>query len=189
MKFSLAILATITSFYSLFTIPAFAQEITPTSTPTPTPIAVKYDLPYPGTLPDNIIVYKLKVLRDKIEEFLIADPTKKIQFYLLQADKGILASAMLVDKHETALAQQTALKAENNYTLITNLLNSQAQKPDQELYKKLKLADLKHQEVLNGLIGKVSGKDKKTFETVLYFAKQNLQELEKIENTPNISEL
>src|SRR5258708_7219382 len=60
---------------------------------------VKYDLEYPGLLPDSPF-YKLKVFRDKMSEALISDPKKKIDFYLLQTDKGILASAMLVDKGE-----------------------------------------------------------------------------------------
>jgi len=37
-----------------------AQEITPT--PSPTPTFIKYDLAFPGILPDNKL-YKLKVLR------------------------------------------------------------------------------------------------------------------------------
>ncbi len=44
----------------------------------------EYALPYPGILPDNVL-YNLKVFRDKVFEFLIIDPVKKADFYLLQA--------------------------------------------------------------------------------------------------------
>lgn len=141
------------------------------------PATVKYDLAYPGTLPDSPF-YKLKVLRDRIILSMISYPQKKMEYYLLQTDKGILASAILVDKGKTQLAVETALKAENNYTLIAHEIKS-AKKADKEFVKKLETAALKHQEVLESLSKRVKGEEKKTFETVKDFSKRNLETIKK----------
>lgn len=135
---------------------------------------INYNLAYPGILPDSPI-YKLKVLRDKISKRFISDPKKKIDFYLLQTDKGLLAAAMLIDKNEISLAKQTALKAENNYSLLTSELFKLQVKPGDNFFKNLEIASLKHQEVLNSIIKRVPKSDKKDFQTVLYFSKINLQ--------------
>lgn len=139
---------------------------------------VKYDLAYPGILPDHPL-YKLKVLRDKITAVTISDPRKKVDFYLLNADKGILASAMLIDKGKIDLAAQTALKAEHNYTLLTQELYRLAKEPEEEFYKKLNTASKKHQEVLMSLVKRVTEEKQKTFLTVIDFSKRNWESVEK----------
>jgi len=65
-----------------------------TVSPTPTPVEEEYVLPYPGVLPDNPF-YFLKTIRDRIMEWLIADPLRKIDFYVLQSDKNLNAGIML----------------------------------------------------------------------------------------------
>jgi len=165
-----------------------AQELTPTITLTPTPAVkyVKYDLPYPGILPDHKL-YKLKLIRDKLSMRMISDPSKKIDFYLLQADKGMLAAAMLVDQNKFELAETTALKAENNITLISNLFKTTYdwkntnKSETQDLIKKVKTASLKHQEVLNSLIKRVPKERQKMLKTVIYFSQVNVKEIEKSE--------
>ena len=157
-----------------------AQEATPTPTQdkkVTTQTFIKYDLAYPGILPDHPL-YKLKVLRDKISVGLISDPQRKIDFYLLQTDKGILAAAMLIDKKKIALAKETALKAEHNFTLITYQLWTLDEKPNDAFFDKLKTASFKHQEVLNSLIKRVSSSEAKTFQTVIDFSKRNWQTIE-----------
>lgn len=159
--------------------PFFAQEITPT----PTPVIIKYDLAYPGILPDHPF-YKLKVLRDRISITLISDPRKKIDFYLLQTDKGILAAAMLVDKNKISLAEETALKAENNFTLISRTFQSYYGQEGVDsastnaLLTKLKTASSKHQEILTSLLKRVPKENQKTFENVIYFSKSNMKTIE-----------
>lgn len=157
-----------------------AQEITPI--PTPNPTYVNYDLAYPGMLPDSPF-YVLKKLRDKITLALISDPLKKIDYLLLQTDKGILASAMLVDKGKVNLAIETALKAENNYTLLTYELGKLPRKPDNNFFNKLKTASLKHQEVLLSLIKRVPSDKQKVFQQVINFSKTNYQTVEKYKNS------
>jgi len=158
------------------------EEISPSPTPTKTkestPSAiVKYDLAYPGMLPDNPL-YKLKVLRDKIALQLISDHQKKVDFYLLQTDKGILASAMLVDKGNIDLAAETALKAEHNYTLLTQELYRLQEKPEENTFDKLQKASLKHQEVIASLVKRVPQDKQKTFVTVNDFSKRNWKAVE-----------
>lgn len=176
----------LSSFLFLFLASnAFAKEIaeindiTPTLSPVGSSTAtfIKYNLAYPGMLPDNPL-YKLKVLRDKISVGLISDPQKKIDFYLLQTNKGILAAAMLIDKKKIALAKETALKAEHNFTLITYQLWTLDEKPNDAFFDKLKTASFKHQEVLNSLIKRVSSSEAKTFQTVIDFSKRNWQTIE-----------
>lgn len=176
------------TFFTLTSKPLFAQEISPVLAPTSEstqPAIIKYDLAFPGILPDHPL-YKLKVLRNRISLILISNPLKKIEFHLLQADKGLLAAAMLVDKNNIDLAGQTALKAEHNMTLISNLLGSSSYKQlnisDEQnkiLLEKLKTASLKHQEVLNSLLKRVSEDQQKTLETVIGFSKTNIETIEK----------
>lgn len=164
----------------------FAQEDimeTPSATPSPSPSSiVDYYLAYPGILSDHPL-YKLKVLRDRISLALINDPKKKIELYLLQTDKGILAAAMLVDKNKSALAKETALKAEHKYTLLTYELSNLPRKPDAEFFNKLKTASLKHQEVITSLIERVSKEDQVVFRQVVDFSKRNWETVEKYRTT------
>lgn len=135
---------------------------------------IEYNLPFPGILPDHPL-YKLKVLRDKIMLWLTINPKNKTDLYLLLTDKGILATAMLVDKNQIPLAKQTALKAEHNYTLLTQELYRLPEKPSPEFFLKLKTAAAKHQEVLQSLSGRVSPEDAAAFGAVIDFSKRNVQ--------------
>lgn len=163
-------------FFFLFASSTFAQ-VSPTPSLTPAP--VKYDLAFPGMLPDHPL-YKLKVLRDKVTLFLTRDPMKKAQYHLLLADKRIHMAAMLVDKGKIELAKETALKGENEYTLLVFLFKDVVRKPDKNFYGRLEKASLKHQEILKQIVSKVDTKDKKDFETVVYFSEKNLDELKTI---------
>ena len=156
---------------------AHAQEVSQSATESAKVKIVEYDLAYPGILPDHFL-YKLKVLRDKATVFLINDPRKKADYYLLQADKGILATAMLIDQNKIDLAQETVLKAEHNYTLLTYELKKIPKKPDAKYFQKLKTASLKHQEVLNSLIKRIPEDKQKVFTQVLEFSKRNLTTVE-----------
>ena len=130
-------------------------------------------------LPDNPL-YKIKVLRDKIMEKLIIDPQKKIDYYLLQTDKQIAMVAMLVDKKASALAKETALKGENNFTELVFMYKKTSTKPDAKTLKKLQKAAGKHQEILMNSIKKVNAEDAKVLQQVINFSKTNVTELEKL---------
>lgn len=150
-----------------------AQEQTPQPTPTP----IHYDLAFPGILPDHPL-YKLKVLRDKISLRLIDSPQQRVAFYLLQADKGVLAMAILVDKKNYPLAATTLLKAEHNMTMLVNELYRFDQPPVPELLEKLKIASLKHLEVINVVALRVPDEEKKSFAVVADFSVRNRTSIE-----------
>ena len=168
-----------TFLFSILVGVSHAQEISPTPSPSLTPTPVKYDLAFPGMLPDHPL-YKLKVLRDKVVLFLTRDPIKKAEYHLLLADKRIHMAAILVDKGKVELAKETALKGENEYTLLVFLFKDIVKKPNKDLFERLEKAALKHQEVLRSIINKVDKKDEKTFVTVLEFSERNLEELRTI---------
>lgn len=67
------------------------------------PNKVDYILPYPGILADHPL-YFLKKLRDQILERLISDPARKVEFYILQADKQLNAGIFLGEKNKQVLA-------------------------------------------------------------------------------------
>lgn len=147
------------------------------------PVYVKYDLAFPGILPDHPF-YNIKVLRDRFVADAISDPVKKIEFYLKQTDKGILAAAMLVDKHNVPLARETALKAEHNMTLLTYELYRLTSKQDDAFFTRLKTAAAKHQEVLGVLMGRVGEADQQIFGQVIEFSKRNVQTIEEYQARP-----
>lgn len=129
----------------------------PSLSPTPTPKPIEYQLPYPGLLPDSPL-YFLKVTRDRIISFLIADPLKKGEFNLLQADKRLNAGVLLFQKGKQELAQSTISKGENYFEQAIQKIEeakSQGQKTD-AFATKLSLSAKKHKEVLKVLEKKAS---------------------------------
>ena len=157
----------------LSSYPSFALVSSPSAE---IKVESKYILAYPGILPDHPL-YKLKVLRDKIILLLINNPQKKVDFYLLQTDKGIAATETLTNKGNIKLAQETALKAEHNYTLLTYEVKRNKWEISNRQYNKLKSAALKHQETLQNIIVKVPAEEKEIFKTILYFSQKNLEEV------------
>lgn len=160
------------------------KDATQSASPSAT---IQYDLAFPGMLPDHPL-YKLKVLRDKISLAFISDPQKKADLYLKQTDKGILAAAMLVDKNKIDLAQETALKAEHNFTLLTQQLWNLPKKPGEAFFEKLKTAATKHQEVLTSLAKRVPDDKKETFNQVTEFSKRNVESIEEYKSSKSKKE-
>lgn len=137
------------------------------------PQPIHYDLAFPGILPDHPL-YKLKVLRDKIVEYFKGSAQDKVPFFLLQTDKGISATAILVDKRNFPLASQTLLKAEHNMTKLVDALRQFPSSPSAQLLDTLKTASKKHLEVINVLALRVPEDERKTFATVADFIVRNL---------------
>lgn len=104
-----------------------------------------------------------------------------MSMHLLLADKGILATAMLLEKGNVTLANQTALKAEHNMTMITTYLPRAGLHKDSALLAKIKTASLKHQEVLGVLINRLPPDQQETLKTVHEFSVRNLQSIEQFE--------
>lgn len=97
---------------------AFAQEVgSPTAAfQAPVRHEIDYTLVYPGILPNNPL-YPIKMARDRIVLFLIADKVKRVEFNLLQADKRVAAGDLLIkeDKKYEPLAITTIEKGQNYF--------------------------------------------------------------------------
>lgn len=110
----------------------------------------EYALPYPGILADHPL-YFLKKLRDSILEKLISDPTKKVEFYILQADKQLNAGIFLEAKGNAKLAV-TMFGEEVNFmkqaVTSANMYKSQGKAVPQYVIEKLNMSITKHLELL-----------------------------------------
>lgn len=131
------------------------QEVIPTATPS---AKQEYHLPYPGILPDSPL-WKLKALRDVISGMLIADPLKKAEFNLLQADKRLSAGIYLSAKGKNELALSTISKGENYFdSALERAIVAKAQgRETLSLLEKMKEAGKKHEEVIDGIRGGATG--------------------------------
>ncbi len=114
----------------------------------------EYVLPYPGIL-QNHPLYFLKEFRDQIIEVLIADPLRKSEFYLLQSDKWIAASDLLIVQEQTDLAEK--------------VLNKSADRMNDSI-KALKSIKADGREVPSGVIDKVEKSIEKHLEMVDEFS-------------------
>lgn len=121
----------------------------------------EYVLPYPGMLADNPL-YFLKKIRDTILENLIADPNRKIEFYILQSDKELSAGIFLGAKdkpslvvesftHAGAYMVQAVKRAEN--------LSSQG-KDVSYVVDRLRNSLGKHEELLDDFLSKATESQK-----------------------------
>ncbi len=161
------------------TLSILAYETAPSSKPfeSSSSAAIEYTLPYPGMLPDNSL-YVFKVLRDKLMLLVMTDPHKKAQYHLLLANKQILMSNLLVEKGNIPLAKEIALKGENQMTLMTFVYKNAGLTPKPEFLAEVRLATLKHQEILKEIIRKVSDEDAAIFSTVMEFSQRNIDQLD-----------
>lgn len=150
---------------TLFPVPAFGQTATEAATPTP---KVDYQLPYPGLLPGNPF-YVLKTIRDRIISLLIADPLKKAEFNLLQADKRLSTAIALVKEKKEALAESTISKGENYFEEgVVQLSEARKQGINtDDLTRRYKLAAAKHIEVLQSLEKSVKKEHQPLFTALL----------------------
>ncbi len=119
---------------------------------------VEYQLPFPGILPDNPL-YMIKVFRDRVMEILIAEPVRKTEFYVLQADKRLGMGVQLLDKGNTALAETTFSKGETYMdkaiSTVVNYKTSGKEVPGY-LVERVSRSLAKHKEVFEELAGKAS---------------------------------
>ncbi len=155
--------------------PVFAQE---TASQTPTPVAptpIQYSLPFPGLLPGSPL-YPFKVARDRIVEFFISNTYKKADFYLLQADKHLGAGIIMDQKGKTREAEKYISKGENylDKSLGKAIASRKAGESTDDIFHRIVLSSLKHEEILKGMINRSSGDLKVSLE-------KDLQKVQRIE--------
>lgn len=152
--------------------PIFAQEKISTESG-----SIEYQLPYPGLLPDSPL-YFLKIFRDRLIDFLVADPLKKAELNLLHADKRLAAGEMLFAKGKKELAESTISKSENYLESgIVKLKETKKQGMDiTGLTQKFSISVKKHKQIVQNLIQKSTGETKRklqdTDKRILEFEKQ-----------------
>jgi len=140
-----------------------------------------YPLPYPGILPNNPL-YPLKALRDRVLEFLIRDPLKKADFYLLMSDKRLNMGIFLTDRKQPSLAESTVSKGEKYFFKGVELVeNIESQEEKQQLANKYKKALLKHEEVVNNLKNNSPEKLKPGYTSSLKLIKKMQEKLDNLE--------
>ena len=156
MKYTLVVL--IVLLFTVFLFPFFihAAPATPSANMREvSQMQVDYDLPYPGILPDSPF-YILKTLRDKIVSFFITDAYKQAEFDLLQADKRLVAGEYLLNRHEgqDTVIISTISKGDNYFEdAITNITKAQQEgRLTNDFLDKLTKANLKHQQILYGMM-------------------------------------
>lgn len=139
---------------------------------------VKYVLPFPGILPDHPL-YKLKAFRDRILEFLIRDPERKVDFYLLMADKRLNMGIMLAQKANLQLAESTVSKGEKYFVKGVDLLEKQKKVNNAAVDKYIKSAK-KREEVIKSLQKLSPENMKKGYNNSLALTLSNQERLEQI---------
>lgn len=115
---------------------------------------VKYDLPYPGVLPDNFL-YPVKMARDRMWEFLISDLERKAYFEILMADKRAAASSTLIfEKNKFDLGITTFSKAFKYLEKTPPVISALREKSFNvnNLIDKLTGATLKHEIIIEKIL-------------------------------------
>ncbi|GIW64431.1 MAG: hypothetical protein KatS3mg092_0364 [Patescibacteria group bacterium] len=139
-------------FLSLIVLPAmtyFVMESSGTQINT-SQQKVIYDLPYPGILPDHPL-YFLKIIRDRINEFIIRDLLKKAQLYLNFSDKRAAMALLLAKKGKNQAAITTFSKGEKYFEKIIDLIKEakkQGNQPPSSFIELVKLSNAKHNELI-----------------------------------------
>jgi hypothetical protein len=142
----------------------------------------EYELPYPGLLPDHPL-YKIKLARDRILDFLIRDPVKRIEFNLLMADKRLNMGIFLVDREKYTLAEDIVSKGEKYFVKAIDeykKAKDEGRTIPAELVEKLRKAGDKHSVVIATFVEKGPEDTKAGFETSLNLARENRSRIESI---------
>lgn len=161
-------------FFAIVLISLAFPAFTNAQVVSPRPSPVEYTLPYPGLLPDHPL-YFLRALRDSIQKLLVSKPEEKADYYLLQADKAVSASSMLVQKPEThKLAGAVAIESQEYFSeALDSVEEAHTQGFGiQHITQRLIMASKKHQETLIGLQRAVGEEEKEVFDKAIQQAKQ-----------------
>lgn len=162
--------------------PVIAQATKTLPTPTTKKEKVEYVLPYPGILPDHPL-YALKRLRDLILDKLIVDPVRKIDFYVLQADKRLNMGIALKAKNKPAMAEEAISKGEKYMHKAVGgftALKRDGKEVPGYISDRLEKSMAKHIEVLEELISPTAGSERAGLEGSLELVKAVQQEFIKI---------
>lgn len=146
--------------------------------------SVIYALPYPGILADHPL-YFLKALRDRIMERLIADPARKIEFYILQGDKSLNSAVFLGAKGKDAFAQQAIIGSEEHMekALTTaKAIKVRGGEVPGYVIEHLTNSLRKHEEVLTELVSTAGERQKSNLTKAMEFVGKLQEETAKLDD-------
>lgn len=126
--------------------------------PSPSPLAasdieIDYDLPYPGRVHPDSVLWPLKATRDRALMLVTVNPKKKVELRIMLADKRLASAESLFRRSKPELAVSTLSKAEK-YLEDAMIQEGAARKNKEdttEVLEKLNTASLKHREVIKEL--------------------------------------
>src|SRR3989338_4325343 len=146
----------------------------------PTVIMVEhYELPYPGILPNHPL-YPLKLVRDRMLDFLIRDPVKRINFYLLMSDKRLSMGVYLTDEKEYVLAEETVSKGEKYLVRAIDALyevKETGREIPSDMVERIMLSSSKHHLVITQLRDKSPENVHTGYSTALDTASENIKRI------------
>lgn len=192
MNIPMTVVSTSLVISSFLVAPPVFAATTPTAAPsvimeeTTTLVAepVDYTLPYPGILPDHPL-YFLKRLRDQILEKLIVDPIRKIEFYMLQSDKGVNTGIFLIAKQNETLALESMNRAKSyleQAIVMATTLKTQGKDVPAYLVERFTKAGAKYEELLIELADKASETQKGNLLSLLESFRALQQQAESLKN-------
>lgn len=125
---------------------------------------VDYYLPYPGILPDHPM-YWLKMIRDRVQLWLVSDSEAKTEKLLVSADKRLGAGFQLIEGNKISLGVTTLTKAEKYLEQAAQL--GVSLEGAQELQGRLEKATKKHTEVLRLIRDKIGDEHRIVIEQMI----------------------
>ena len=131
----------------------------------PASSSTNYDLTYPGILPDNPL-YFLKMAKDNVLSFFIGKPLEKATFILMQSDKQISASKLLLNQNkDKSLIHETTVNSQNYFeAAIDTTIDAKKQGYDiHEIIGILQSASKKHHQIIDEINSNLSVSDQKQF--------------------------
>ena len=144
---------------------AYAQVVSSSSADVTLPQQIDYQLPYPGLLPDNPL-YFLKEIRDNVTAFFLSKPLDKAEFDLLQSDKNVEASYLLVTQEQGKgdLAWATFTQGQDDFdqAIIQTTSAKKQGYSTQDISKRLYLSNQKHEQLLHALIQETNQQSSQT---------------------------
>ncbi len=153
--FSLACFILVVSIFRIASINyVFSQAPSPAPTNSPKPVEINYNLPYPGTILSDSLLWPIKAFRDKVWLAVTINPSKKADLYLLLADKRLVDAQMLFEKGKPDLGTSVLTKAEKYLESAkkeANMAKSEGMNTSDFLHRFI-LAILKHRQVMDGMM-------------------------------------
>jgi hypothetical protein len=132
--------------------------------------SIEYAMPYPGLLPDSPF-YGLKMMRDRVVEFLISDPLKQAEFDLLQVEKRVGAGIYLIhkDTKRTNEALSTMAKGQQYFRKAFKDAKSAKQQgyPIKTFVAKMYLSSQKQREILGNITEKIPTSEKGYYQRIM----------------------